>query len=445
MNFNKKHAASIALILILTIIPLHNLFSSTKIEDHIHYVDSAFFLYKSVSKQIFEDKSMFLWSPLEYSGIPLLGHPETFFISLPLLLILLLKNNTTLAVNLTLVISFFLAGLGMYFLFFELKRSKKAALIASIVFMLSGAVFGFGLFGNISVMVPLSMMPFVFLFIHKALFGKGWIMNAIIAALFASLQIHAGGMIMFLYTSILVGSYAVFGLFNKNITSRLIKTSIIMIIFVIFSVGLSAVKLLPTFEFQESSSRVSKFSYNEFLGGDGHQIRGSQDFFPNLIRGKRNLSVAPQIGIVSLLLILFSLYRIKNKKILFFTLMAIVSVLMAMDSFLTVLAYKFVPFYGNLKNIDRILVLFALSTAVLAGFGYYYLENYLERIKKIKLKKYIFPIILILLSVELMAIKDFPQTSERVNEKNIEILDFIAEDRDLFRVHFFYVLYSFPY
>lgn len=436
MNFNKKHFISILLLLIIAIIPLTGFLSSSMMSSRVHYWGSAFFVYTDMAKDLFEEKSFYLWSPYHYSGVPFLGHPETFLISLPLLLIFLLKSNTILAVNLTLMISFFLSGLGMYLLVFEFKKSHKAALIAAIVFMFNNAVFGFGLMGNISVIAPLSLMPFAFLFMYKAFHEKKFVTYSIISSLIAALQIHTGGMIIFLYTFILIALYAAFSLIGKNFKNRIIKIASIMLIFLIFTLALSAVKLLPTFEFQETSSRVSKFSYTEFLGGEGHYIKEAKDIFPVLVKGKTGLAAAPQIGFAAFLLVIISFLIIRNKKILFFALISIISVLIAANTFLTHAAYNFIPFFGNLKNIDRFLLLFAFSSSILAGLGYLHLEKILGRIKSIRLdKKYIFAAVMILLSFELIALKDFPATIERSDEKPIPILEFVSADNDLFRVH----------
>jgi len=439
MRLDKKRLASIFLLLMLTIVPLHNLLSSEEIMRHPHYWDSSFFMFKSIEKHIFEFKSIYFWSPYEYTGVPLLGHPETFLISLPLLLLLLLKSNTILAINLTIIISFFLAGLGTYFLFYELKKSHKAAIIAAMIFMFNGTVYIFGVIGNLSIIVPLSLMPFIFLFIHKALYGKNTISFVLVASVLSALQIHAGGMIIFLYTFILVSGYSLFRLLGKNMLKNVIKIVLVLFILGTFTLGLSAVKLLPTFEFQDTSSRQDKFSYGEFLGGDGHVINGFKGVFTNLVRGKGKVTAAPQIGFAALFLFLLGLLRIKNKKVLFFTIVALCSVLVASGTFLAKIAYDVIPFFGNLKNVDRFLVLFAFSASMIAGFGYSYLEKFLVKIKLLKNKeKYIFLIVLLILGLELVIFKDFHQTTPTSYKKNIELLDFIAQDEEVSRVHYYF-------
>lgn len=436
--FRGKHAFPIFILLVLTVIPLHNLFSSTQIMGHSHYTDSTFFMVKSIEKHIFEYHSLPLWSPFEYSGVPLLGHPETFFVSLPLFLLFLLKSNTILIINLTIIISFFLSGLGAYFLSYNFKKNREAAIIAAVVFMFNPAVFTFGLFGNISILIPLSLMPFALLFTHKAITGKNLIMYSLFAGTILALQIHAGGMIIFLYTFILISSYLMFNLLSKHFVNKAIKAGIIFFILILFTLGLSAVKLLPTFEFQDSSSRVSKFTYEEFLGGEGHYIQNIKEIFPNFVKGTKTLSVPPQFGVGSFLLILASFFWFAKKRVIFLFLVVLFSILLASNTFLTQFAYKVVPFFGNLKNIDRILVLVALSGSLLAGYGYQVIKSKIQKIKEITIKdKTLFYAVLGILLIELLILSPFPQTVVIAKDKSIPLLDSISEDKDLFRLHYF--------
>jgi len=438
MRLKNKHIIPLFIIFLLTVIPLHNYFSTTEIASHSHYTDSTFFTFKSIEKHIFEWNSLYLWSPYEYSGVPLLGHPETFFISLPLLLILLLKHNTVLAINLTLVISFFLSGLGMYFLFYNTKKNHRAALIAAVVFMFNLAIFHFGLRGNISVMVPLSLMPFALLFTHKAITSKKMMSYSFLASIILALQLHAGGMIIFLYSFILLSGYAMFNTLGKRFVQKFIKAVLVISIIACFSMGLGAVKLLPTFEFQETSSRVAQFSYQEFLGGNGHYISSINQIIPNLVIGKTTLSVPPQLGIVAFLLVLLSLLSWKNKRVLFYFLASILVIAAVGDTFLTLFLYKFVPFFGNLKNIDRMMVLVALSAAMLAGFGYCALENLIQKKgKKWMKKEFVWVGVLLLLIIELVVFANVHDTVRIADKNEIELLNAIDNDTDLFRVHYY--------
>lgn len=432
----KKHVLPICLLIILTLVPLHDLLSSSEIIGHTHYTDSTFFLVKSIEKHLFEYHSFPLWSPFEYSGVPLLGHPETFLVSLPLLLLFVLKSNTILIINLTIVISFFIAGVGMYFLSYAFRKDTQSSLISAVVFMFNPAVFIFGLYGNISVFVPLSLMPFALLFTHKAMTGKDMILFSLLTGAVLALQIHAGGMIMFLYTFTLISGYLVFTTLGKNIAGKVIKAFLILAVITTFTLGLGAIKLLPTFEFQESSSRVAKFSYDEFLGGDGHYIKSVKELFPNFVKGKRTLSVSPQFGVVSVFLILASASLMLRKKVLFLFLIVFFTILIASNTFLTRFVYEVVPFFGNLKNIDRILVLVALSGSLLAGYGFKAVSEQAKQIKQLNGKKIIFPLILGLLIIELVVFASFPAAELTAKNKNIELLNAI-QDPELFRVHYF--------
>ena len=436
MGFDKKHALFIGAIALITIIALYPLFSFTKTYYMIHYWDSSLTLYNEIGKQI-SGGSMYLWNPAQYTGNPLLGNPETFFISLPLLLLLVLQSPV-IAINMTLIISFFLLGLGMYLLAYEIKKSYGAAMVAASVFMLSNSIIGWALRGNVQVIAPLSMLPFIFLFTFKAAHSKDYIKYSIFAALLAALQIHTGGMIIFLYTFMLCAGYILFNSMGKNFSGKIVKASIIIVLLIILTLGLSAAKLLPSFKFQETSSRSERFSYQEFLGGRGHYIDSFDTGFNNLVRGKASISVAPMIGFLAILLAALSFREWKSKKVLFFAAGAIIPILLASDTFVTVFAYKFVPLFANLKNIDRTLVIFTFSISILAGFGYMQLESLAAKMKKFRLdSRILLAAVLILLVLELNPFHNFPDSIEIPEKGQVPILNKVVEDKDTFRVHYF--------
>ena len=126
--------------------------------------------------------------------------------------------------NLAVISYFFLAGLGMYLLAYEIMRKQNVAFIASLIFMFNGFMHKFILNGHLNILESYALMSFVFLFVYRALHKKSWLNNAIIAALFFSMMIYAGGMIFFLYTGLIIVMYLVWNLVGVNFKKRLVKT-----------------------------------------------------------------------------------------------------------------------------------------------------------------------------------------------------------------------------
>jgi hypothetical protein len=133
-------------------------------------------------KEALGKNELALWTPYFYAGHPLLAVPENYMFDLNFLFIYLFKD-IYLAMNLSLIFYFFFAGLGMYILIYNLVESKKAAFISAIIYMFNGFVHSFLLHGHINLVEGYALMPFSFLFIHKALKSKDWIFWTILAGI----------------------------------------------------------------------------------------------------------------------------------------------------------------------------------------------------------------------------------------------------------------------
>src|SRR3989338_11283528 len=97
--------------------------------DNIHYISDVTF-YSNNMKEALKHKTLHLWTPYYYSGRPLYAQPEYHFIDFNLLIILL-TGNIILAMNSSVIIHLFLAGLGMYLLVHYLSQDKKASFISA--------------------------------------------------------------------------------------------------------------------------------------------------------------------------------------------------------------------------------------------------------------------------------------------------------------------------
>jgi len=201
----KKHFYIIILFLI-TLIFFSSIISSSKILNNIHYINDMTFQSENIRKYMHESGSFPLWTPYFYSGEPFMAIPEHYIFDLNFLYIFLFKN-IFLSMNLAVISYFFLAGLGMYLLAYEIMRKQNVAFIAALIFMFNGFMQKFILHGHLNILESYALMPFVFFFVYRALHKRSWLNNAITAALFFSMMIYAGGMIFFLYTGLIIGIY----------------------------------------------------------------------------------------------------------------------------------------------------------------------------------------------------------------------------------------------
>jgi len=430
----RKHIYYLSILFALTILVLHSLLSPSKLIDHGHYWNDQKLRAHSIEDSLFKYNSMYLWGPYEYGGQDLFGHPETYFITITLFLIILFRNIYA-AINWTIIFHFFLMGLGMYFLMFELSKKEKSAFISAIIFMFCSFNFYFAIYGNLALPIPLSFMPLIFLFLYRATKTKNWIVNTIFASIFFALDVHSGGFIFFMYSLLLVGLFMAFNLLGKNFSKKLTKFILISLIIFFVGMGLSAVKLLPSLEFGEKSSREDT-SYDFFLG---HKVE-YENLFSALIVDPSNFRQGSdgdvaRIRILPFVLLLFSIPLYRKKNILFFWIVLVSSVLIATGSPLAYIIFKYIPGFSKLRGIARALVLFTFASSVLAGFGYNVLESTLRnKIRAFKNGSHIiFIVIMLLILIDLGIAIQLPRTIP-FNEP-IPVLEKISKDKDTFRIH----------
>ena len=158
----KKHLY-VFLLLLITLVFFSSILSSSKILSNIHYVNDMTFQSENIRIYLHESGAIPLWTPYFYAGQPFIAIPEHYLFDLNFIYIFLFKN-IYLSMNLALISYFFLAGLGMYLLIYEILRKQNAAFIAALIFMFSGVLQRFALHGHLNILESYALMPFVFLF-----------------------------------------------------------------------------------------------------------------------------------------------------------------------------------------------------------------------------------------------------------------------------------------
>ncbi len=416
----------IAILLLLSLLFFHSILSTTKILTNVHYINDVTF-YSYNMKKALSENSLPLWTPYYYSGRPLFAQPEYYFIDLNFLLILL-TGNIYLAMNFSVIIHLFLAGLGMYLLVHYLSQNKAASFISALIFMFNGFMHVFILRGNIMILEGYSLMPFILLFTIKALKQKNFVVNSVLAGLFVALIIFVGGVIFLPYIFLLIAAYSIIYLIDKNFSGKLLKLAIVGIIILAVGFGISAIKLLPGLEFMKLSNRGLGVPYQEYLG---EPVKIKDFVFSFVTNEFGNGSISAAVGLSGLLLVLFGLYRYKNRVVLFSALVVLMSFFLSTESFISKFLYD-VPFFNQTRHIERAVVLFAFAAPILAGFGFLNLQSLIEKFQKIG-KRTLFIVIVFLLLFELVILQALPQSVKVIEPKEIPILSHMEEYISLFR------------
>ncbi len=426
-SFAKAHFY-IFILLLLSLAFFSPILSSSKILDNIHYINDLTFQSENIRKWLFESAGFPLWTPYFYAGQPFIAIPEHYLFDLNFIYILL-SGNIFLSMNLAVISYFFLAGLGIYFLSYGIVRKKNAAFIAVIVFMFNGLMHTFILKGHLNILESYALMPFVFLFAYKALNGREWLLNSIIAALFFSMMIYAGGVVFFLYTWLITGLYIAWNLIGKNFKKRLLRAILVSVVIIPLLFGLSALKLLPVIEFTQMSSRAAGVNYQEFLG----EPILLANLGNSLINASSNISFSGAIGITSFILLLFGLLSFRKKMVIFSLLIVILSVLLAAGTFAANLLYQ-LPGFGQMRHIERALVMFVFIAPVIAAYGFNNLANILRNYNKNFREWLIFSAVISVLVVELVLLQEFPVSAEITKPLDIPIINEVSGDKSDFRV-----------
>lgn len=426
-NFLKKHFY-ILILLLLTILFFHNLLIPGKILNNIHYINDLTFQSFNVKEAVLKYYTLHLWTPYFYSGTPFMAIPEYYIFDLNFIYIILFRN-IYFAMNLALLSYFFIAGLGMYFLVCAIKKEQKIAFIAALIYMFNGFFHSFILHGHINILEGYALLPLVFLFTYKALTKKEFILYSIIAGVFLALQILAGSIIFFLYVSLLIGALFLFSLIRKNFKKAVVKTFLVVSLILLIAVTISSIKLLPLLEFSKMSNRAAGVSKTEFLG---EPIKFS-NIFGVLVSNIGFKGLSASIGVVAFILLLFSFKSYKKRLVLFCILIALFAVLVASGTFIADLLYK-LPGFGQMRHIERALVLFSFSASILVAFGY---SNLTLRLRKYNLfKKYekiFFIFIILLILTELFLLQKIPSSIKVEDPTDIPILKYINQDKSTFR------------
>ncbi len=397
--------------------------------DNIHYISDVTFYSNNMKEAITKHKTLPLWTPYYYSGRPLFAQPEYHFIDFNLLLILL-TGNIILAMNLSVIIHLFLAGVGMYFLVLFLINSKKAAFISALIYMFNGFVHTFVVPGNIMIIEGYSLIPFIFLFTVKALKNKDLIFNSIMAGIFTAFLIFVGGVIFIPYILLLIAIYSIIYIIDKNAFNRILKLIIVGILISAIALGVSAIKLLPGVEFVKLSNRGTGIPYQEYLGEPIKLNNFGSAFISNVFLKGEHISTA--IGIAGFLLLIFGISRFKNKTVLFSSIVILLSLLLSHETFLTKLFFN-IPVFNQVRHVERSIFMFAFAASILAGFGFIKIESLTDKYKKFN-KNILFSIIIVLLLLELFMLQPFPQSANVWKANDIPILDYISKDQSKFRV-----------
>ena len=339
------------------------------------------------SKQLREG-SLTLWNPYIFCGTPLIGivSPDIFHpFSLPGYLF-----SSPFAYALGIILRSFLAGLFMYlFLRHSVGLKNFSSLIGAVVFMLNGV---FAVWLEFSSTVGGGLwFPLVFLLVDKIILRK-----SLLLALLAAIILHftSRNLQFFPYLLVSLSVYALFRILFLKRFKAMIQPVFLIGGSVFLGILLSAFIILPLYEqtqhchrqeikFEELNplpvANLATFVIPDFYGTPAppHSYRTIRNWFyeTGLIKkqvvkvgGENYNEYCGYIGVLPLILALLAGLLRKDRDSRFFFGFWIVSLLLALGTFLYLPLYWFAPGF-NKMGISRIIFLFCFSGSILAGMG----------------------------------------------------------------------------
>ncbi|MDP2585289.1 MAG: YfhO family protein, partial [Candidatus Levybacteria bacterium] len=268
-----------------------------------------------------------------------------------------------------------LASLFMYFFIRSLRVSKVGSLISSVSFMFCGFIttwMGYATLGYAILFLPLTLYC-----VEKYYETKRNIF-LLLLSLTLPLSFFSGHFQISLYFLLTVVFYVGY----KFFITKSIRNTLYLILYTFFGLLLVMPQILPSIELYFESFRNSFFQ----TGGIPVGYLPSflvPDFFGNPVTGNNWFGNYAEwnayIGVLPLMLAIYSILRVKKPRILFFFILGLSSFILAISNPISVFIQNLhIPVLST-ASINRIIVLFSFSFAVLAGLG---LDQLLLDIKK---------------------------------------------------------------
>lgn len=342
-----------------------------------------------------------LWSAALGGGFPLLAEGQIGALFLPNLILFKFLDPVT-AYNLSLILAILLIGWGTYAWLRLLNLDKIPACFGGLTLAFSGPVVT--QLTHITLLEGFSLLPWVL--IGTALLVKNRsFLAVVVAAVLISQQLLAGFPQASFITLILAGSYFLWLISRASSKFILIARALLA---VFLSAGLSAVQLLPSWEFLNYSVNPSGFSPAD-AAYFSYPIRQLITFLNPYLLGNPKLGTYPvfsafsgsifweNTGFVGILpLVAAGVFLIacrKNKHYAFAVTVLVISLLLMLGSHGPLyIIYSFWPF--NLFRVpSRFIWIFVFILVSVSSFG---LQVVWDKIKNLRLPKILFLVFLVL-------------------------------------------------
>jgi hypothetical protein len=330
-----------------------------------------------------------LWNPHLYGGAPFLADMQSgLFYPLNLMLFLLAPSFPYKAMEWMSVLHVFLAGLFMYLCLRYLEPGRPlrvpAALLGAVAYMFSDLFIVH--FGNLNLIAVAAWLPLVFLFFWRALRARSLGM-ALGAGVVLGISTLEGHLQITLFIGLALALVAVVEALTPQGGEAEMEGRwrrawmwpfLVLVITAVVAIGLSAMVLLPAFEYTRLSPRASlpygdaaRYSLVPGLLGELLVPALFSSREPSLYWGVWDRVAAGYLGIFPLILAGLAVLMRRGRRVRFFLILAVVAFLLALggESVVHGWVYRIVPGFGQIRAPARFILLLDFGLAALAALG----------------------------------------------------------------------------
>lgn len=356
--------------------------------------------------------SLPLWYRYIFSGSPFLANPSVaMFYPLSIFYFLLPVN---IAFGYMFVLDIFLLGIFTYLFARVIKLDKFSSLFTSITIMFSGPITLLFYPGHLIVLDPFIWFPLLLLFYELCIKSKKLVF-VFFAAILQYATLVAGHTQIAVFTILASLLYFLLRIIFESLQKRnlrsLLRQLLLLSLSITLGLSLSAIQLLPIFEFSKFSARSNGISYSfasDFSLPPKQLISFIlPHFFGSPLNdtywGKGNFwSLCGYVGILPLLLTTIALIFKRSKYIAIFTILALFALIYSFGKYgpLFPFIYHNIPGFNSFRVPARFIFTYVFFISLLSGFGMNFLLNkYKEARYQINLSR--FSIVLTTISIAL--------------------------------------------
>jgi hypothetical protein len=308
------------------------------------------------------------WNPYTYGGHPFLADIQAA-IFYPLSLITIFLSSAwkfpIYALEMEAIFHFFLGGLFTYIFAKRLLKRPFPAFVAALTFTYGGYLTSYPV-QQLAILEVNVWLPLILLLLSIAWerwqkrSEKGFVVWAGLVLGISFLAGHPQSSMYIVYVSIL---YWVFETWKGG--DKLWPKVGLYCLFLLTGLGVAAVQLVPSVEYMLLSTRAEG-TYAEMAHGFPlHDLL--QIFLPGVLSQWSPLYV----GILPLLLAFLGVYLIRDRRVLFWAVLALLALLLSLggNTFLYSPFYLWAPGFGIFRSQERAAYVFSFAVAMLAGYG----------------------------------------------------------------------------